>query len=307
MTRVVQHLSRFFRQIGDVAGVDADALLGGLQFVEDPDGVGNAALQHVVGVDQQRAVIGIMLCVSGERFVLGVEQLHPGVGHGAQRGDAVFGFADRAGRAGNAADVGCPRAEDGRGCAVGSAGTEFHDRPAFRSPHDAVRLRGDQALVGDQQQRHRLDELRLDRGASDHDDGFVGEHRRALGHRPDVAGEFEMTQVIQEFVAESLLFQERQIVFRELDVLQIVDEGFEACRDDVAAVFGISAVEQVEINDLIAHPFQKIAVCHGQLVKVGEHGEVLLVHRGPPKAFFSDTGRYTIRLLSRPPRACLSR
>ena len=58
------------------------------------------------------------------------------------------------------------------------------------------------ALVVNGEQQEGFEQLGLDgRGADDHD-GLAREDGRALGHGPDVAGEFEMPQIVQEGLGE---------------------------------------------------------------------------------------------------------
>ena len=50
-----------------------------------------------------------------------------------------------------------------------------------------------------------LDELGLDGGGADGEEGLPGEDGRALRHRPDVAGEAEGAQIVQKVLAEAAL------------------------------------------------------------------------------------------------------
>ena len=203
---LVEHAPRLLGEVGHVAGVEADAALGdaeGLQdLVEGAYGVGHAAAQGVVGVHEQGGVLRVGAAVGAEGVELGGEHLDPGVGHGAARGDAVYLVGEHAGRAGAAADVGGPGPEHGGVRALGAAGAELEHDPPVRGSDYAVGLCGDEALVVYREQQEGLDQLRLDgRGADDHD-GLAREDGRALGHGPDVAGEFEMPQIVQEGLGE---------------------------------------------------------------------------------------------------------
>ena len=60
----------------------------------------------IIGVHQQRGVVGVDLAVGLEGLILTVEHLDPGVGHGAAGGHAVQLVGDGAGGSGTAADVG---------------------------------------------------------------------------------------------------------------------------------------------------------------------------------------------------------
>ena len=92
-TGIVEHFACLLRQVGNVAGVEADAAvrdaLRPQHFVECADGVRNAGLQAVVGVHKQGSVVGIRLAVGAEGVELGVKHLHPGVRHRAAGVHAV--------------------------------------------------------------------------------------------------------------------------------------------------------------------------------------------------------------------------
>lgn len=185
-------------------------------------------LDDVVGVHEENAVVGVDLRVVFEGVVLAVEHLHPAVGHRAHRGNAVVAVGDRAGGRRAAADVGRARAQDRRVVALGAAGAEFGDRPPLGGAAHAVGLGRHERLVVDGEQHHRLDHLRLDDRAAHHHDRLVGEHRRALPHRPDVAGEPEILQVGQERLAElSLAAQKLDVLLGEFQILDVLDQLLE--------------------------------------------------------------------------------
>ena len=96
--------------------------------------------------------MGIKLAVSLKSFQFRGEHLDPGMGHGAGCRYAVQRVGQGAGRSLDAADISRPGADDRTGDALGPAGTELHHRPAFRGPHDAVSLGGNQGLVVNGQQ-----------------------------------------------------------------------------------------------------------------------------------------------------------
>ena len=190
---LVQHLARLAGEIGNVAGVQADAAFGNAQraehLVEGPDGVGHAGAQGVVGVDQQNGVGRVGLAVGAEGVQLAVEHLHPGMGHGAAGIDAENLIRHGAGCPGTAADIGRASAEDGAVGALRPAGAELQHGAALGRAADAVRLGGNQTLMIDGQQEIGLQQLRLNRGGTHGHQRLLGEDRGALGHGPDVAGE----------------------------------------------------------------------------------------------------------------------
>ena len=224
-----------------------------------------------------------MGCRSGacrEGVVLGVEHLHPGVGHRAERGHAVELVRDGAGRADAAADVGGACADDGGGGALRAAGAEFHHAAALGRAGDAVGLRGDQALVINGQQREGLDELRLDGGRAHNDHRLLREHGRPLRYGVNIAGEAEGAQIFQKFLAENALAaQVRNVLLVKVQILDVFDELLEARRDGKAASVRDRAEINVKIGDAIFEAGLEIAVAHGQLVEIAEHGHVQFFFR----------------------------
>ena len=278
---LIQHLARLAGQVRQVAGIQADTAFGDTQrlehLVERFDGVGDTGLQRVIGVHQQGRVGGIGLAVGLECLVLVVEHLYPGVGHGAAGGHAVHLVRDGAGRTGTAADIGRPRTDNGRVGPLGTAGAELQHRAALGGPDDTVGLGGDQTLVVDGQQGERLDQLRLDGRCADHHQRLLGEHRRTLRNGVDIAGEAEVPQIVQKLLAEQVSPAEiGDVLLGEVQVLDVVDQLLQTCRDGEAAAIGHLAEKHVEIGDALLAAGLKVAVAHGQLIEVTEHGHVQL-------------------------------
>ena len=278
--RFIEHLTRLFRQIGYVAGVDTDTHLGRLHFLEYLDRRRNAGFQHIVGVHQQHAVVRIDFRVLLESGILVRIHLHPAVRHRSQRHNAVISVRDRAGCTGAAADISRARAHDRRVRAMRSAGTEFHDRSALCRAHNAARLGRNHTLVVDAQKHHRLDELCLHHRSSDGHDRLMREDRRSLRHRPDITLELKITQIRKKIFAENIFAaQICDVLIRKSEVLEIVDELFQTRHDRVAAAVRHSAEEHIEIRDIVRHAGFKIAVCHGDFIKICEHRQIhSLVH-----------------------------
>ena len=84
-----------------------------------------------------------------------------------------------------------------------------------------------------------------------------------------------MLQILQEFFAEAALgVKVVDVAVIEVKVLDVVDDLFQSCRDGKAAAVGHRAEENVEVANLVLHSRLKIAVAHGQFVKVAEHGMI---------------------------------
>ena len=283
IARRVQHLARLDGQVRNVARVQADTLgahaHGRQHLVGHADGVGHARLEHIIGIDQEDAVVRVDLGVGLERLVLRVKHLHPGVRHGAARRDLVVAVGQHAGRALAAADVGCARAVDRTVVALCTARTELEHGPALGRTGDAAGLGSDQGLVVDGQKDHRLDKLRLHHRPGNRHDRLTREDGRALGHRPHVALELEMGQVVQKLLVKTAAAaQVIDVLLCKVQVLKIMYELLHARHHGIAAAVRHPAEKHIEIGAPVAHPFLEIAVGHGELIKVGQHGQVFVVH-----------------------------
>ena len=286
IARLVQHAPGLPGEVGQVAGIQPDAVIAGLDapglhLVKDPDGVGHAGLQHIVGVHQQYAVVRVDLgeLAEGGQLVLIVH--HPAVGHGAAHGDVELLPGGDGGGAGDPADVAGPRAQHGGVVVVGPAGAEVGDGPALGGTDDAVGLRGDQGLVVHLGQQLGFDHLRLHQVGHHGDDRLVGIHHRALREGVDVAGEAEFAQIVEKLLLEQLQAPQVGDVLRvEAHALQVLQYLLKAGEDGEAALVRVAAVEHVEGHPMALLLLGEIAVGHGQLVQVHHHADVAAVEYG---------------------------
>ena len=177
-----------------------------------------------------------------------------------------------------AADIGSPCAQNGSIRTLRPAGTKLQHRPPLCRPGDSVGLGGNQALMVDAEQKIGFDELRLDSGGTHRQNRLSGEHRRALRHCPDVAGEAEIGKIIQELLTEHIAAaQVGNILLRKMQILDILDNLLQTCRDGEAAAVGTAAEKQVKIGNPVAVAGGKIALTHGQLIEIAEHGQIQFV------------------------------
>ena len=129
-------------------------------------------------------------------------------------------------------------------------------------------------MVQDQQDIG-LDKLRLDGGRTHRQDRLLREDGRTLRHGVDVAREAEALQIPQKALVEQLASaQIFDVLGGEVQILDILDDLLQTGRDGEAAVVRHVAVKDVKIADLILHPADEVAVAHGQLVKIAEHGHI---------------------------------
>ena len=200
------------------------------------------------------------------------------MGHGTAGVDAEELVGNGAGSTVAAADVGSAGTQDGCVSALSPAGTEFQNGTALGSPDDPVGLGRDQALMVDAQQDVGLDQLGLDGRRPDSDDGFSGEHGGSFGYGPDVAGEPEIGQIGQEFLAEDLAAPEIFDIFRvKMQVLHILDDLLQTCGNGESAPVRTLAEEHIKIGDAVLIAVCEIALAHGQLIEIAQHGQIQLV------------------------------
>ena len=199
------------------------------------------------------------------------------MGHSTAGGHAVHLVRKCAGRTGYAADIGRAGAHDGGVRTLRAAGAEFQHRPAPGGPLDAVGLSGDEALMVDGQQGEGLDELGFDGRCAHHHQRLLGKYRRALGDGIDIAGETEVTEIGQKFLAEDAAApQVGDVLLREVQVLDVVDELLQSRRDGEAAAVRHLPEKYIEIHDAILVAGLEIPVAHGQLVEIAKHSHVQL-------------------------------
>ena len=207
------------------------------------------------------------------------------MGHGAAGRDAEELVGNGAGRALTAADIGRPGAGDGTVGALGPAGTEFQHRSPLGRPDDAVGLGGNEALVVDGQQQEGLDQLGLNGLGPDGDHRLPGKDGRTLGDGPNVAGEFEIPQIVQKLLGEQIFALEvGNILLTEMKVFDIVDQLIQTRADGKAALVGHVPEKDVKVGDAVLVTSLEIAVAHGQLIEIAEHGHVQLlfcIHHAP--------------------------
>ena len=279
--RRVEHGAHALRQVGEVARVDAHALEPFAQRIEHvlggANGVRNARVYDVVGIDEEDGIVGVRLGILLECRVFVVIVHDPAVRHRAADGDAEELTREHRRRRGRAADVGGACAVDGGVDVVCAACAEVgNDAPACR-PHDAARLRRDERLVVDLGEERRLDELRVDDGRGHGEDRLFGVHDRAFAKRADVACEAVVREVVEEvFVEERERAQVVDVSRREVHRLDVLNDLLKPREDGKAAAVGVAAEEDVEggacFPSLLA--LAEIAVGHRQLVEIHHHRDV---------------------------------
>ena len=187
-------------ELGEVAGVDANgrqALAHRFHLLGNRNGM-LATLAYVVGVDEQRAILGARLGKGAEGLELGVEAHDPAVRMRAKDGNTVAAAGEHIGRRGAAGNV--ARARDGQPAigTLGAAQAKLGNGTAVRRQHHARRLGGDKRLEADDVEQRRFEQLALQRGTGDANHGFARKDELALGDGVDVYMCTKIAQVVEE-------------------------------------------------------------------------------------------------------------
>ncbi len=334
---LVQQAGRLNAEVGQVAGVEADAhrfVTTPPQLLEHGHRVGDPALEGVDGVDQQQALVGVQLGVGAEGSQLalagGHEDLDHAVGMCALRGDVQHvGDADVGGEVGTT---------DQRrsGARVGSLlraapHPELQHRPLPPALVDPGGLGGDEGLVVEVVEQRRLQHLCHRQRAPHHGERHVGMHHPPLGDRvhADRLEAAVTPQPVKEVVAEDPIAatpglppQIVDVLVTEVRLAHPVEQPFQTRVHAVArlvpSVVGVAAEEVVELHRDLVEALAEVELGHGQLVEVGEedalrsrslvglHGRAALLRHGALDRSRRHRARWDHPLLlsgsGRPPR-----
>ena len=282
---LVEHLAGLEAQVGQVARVQPDAQQVVAQLAQEAPGLDGVAhaVERVVGVDQQHAVVGQGPGEGLEGRRLALERHHPRVGVGAAHGDAeqLPGQHVRGGRA--APHVGRPGGRQRAVEALGPPQPELQDGLVAGGDGQPRGLGGDQALEVDHVDQGRLEDLALqDRPAHAHQ-RLVGEDHRPLGDGRHLAGQAQPAQVVEEGPLEQRApvgtgqrGQVVEVVGLEAEAPQVLDQARDAAGHREAAAVGLGAEGEVE-DGLAPGRAPPVAVGHGELVEVGQERQRGLV------------------------------
>ena len=240
-----------------------------------------AALAHVIGVDEQRTVLGARLGKGTEGLELGIEAHDPAVRMRAKDGNTVAATGEHIGRRRTAGNV--ARARNGQAAigALGTAQAKLGNGTAVRRQHHARRLSGDKCLEADDVEQRCLEQLTLQRGAGDAHHGLARKDELALGDGVDIYMRTKIAQVVEESRLEHRAAGrglERgevvDILGRKAQVLDQLGQLGGAAHDGVGATKGMVAVKRGKTTLFIGLAALPQALGHSELVQIGEHCNV---------------------------------
>ena len=166
--------------------------------------------------------------------------------------DAVNLIRNGTGSAITAADVGSAGTQNGCVSALGTTGAEFQNGTALGCADNTVGLGCNQALMVDTQQQECFDELCLNGRSTNGDDRLVGENGSTFRHSPYVASKAEVCQICQEFIAEQIsATQVFDVLCREMEILDVIDDLFQACSNRETTAVRATPEEQIKICDAV--------------------------------------------------------
>ena len=127
------------------------------------------------------------------------------------------------------------------------------------------------------EQQHGFYKLGLNHRPAHRNNGLPGEDGSALGHGPHVAAKFKIGQILQKALAKNpLRAQKVDILLGKVQLLHIFNQLLHPRHNGKAAPVGHMAEKHIEIGDGFFKTVFKIAVGHGDFIKIGEHGQVFL-------------------------------
>ena len=232
---------------------------------------------HVVGIDEERTVVGARARESTERLELGIEAHHPAVRVRAEDRNAVLapGKDVRGARAaGHVARAGHGHAAIG---SLSSAQAELRYRASLRRLDHARSLCCHERLEANRVKKRRLEHLALERRAAHAHHGLAREHELALGHGVDIHMHTEVAQVVEEAGLEQRTARRRferpkvgDVLVGEAKVLHQIGQVGGAAHHRVRAPKGMVAVECGEAILLVHLAALPEPLGHGELVEVRE-------------------------------------
>ena len=240
-----------------------------------------AALTHIVGVDEQCAVLGARLGKGTEGLELGIEAHHPAVRMRAKDGNTVAATGEHIGRRGTAGNVARARNSQAAIGALGAAQAKLGNGTAVRRQHHTRRLGGDKCLEADDVEQRRLEQLALQRRAGDAHHGLARKDELALGDGVDVHMRTKIAQVVEEsrlkHRAAGRGLERGEVVDvlrRKAQVLDQLGQLGGTAHDGVGATKGMVAVKRGKTTLLIGLAALPQALGHSELVQIGEHCDV---------------------------------
>ena len=198
--------------------------------------------------------------------------------HCSERRYAVADVGNCAGSTAAAGDVCRTRAVNSAVRTLCTARTEFHNRSAFRRADNSVCLCRDEALMVDCEKKHCFDKLRLHNRTFHLNNRLAGENRCSLLNRPYVALKFKVFKIVQKLAAEHIFgAQKSYVAFVKMKIFKIINQLFNACHNGKSASVGDFAEEHIKANFSVAKAFFKVAVCHGDFIKICEHCVICVI------------------------------
>ncbi len=153
--------------------------------------------------------------------------------------------------------------------------TEFHDGVPLGRVCDARRLGRDEALMIDQAEQRRLQQLRLDDRRGDADKRFPRKDDAPFRNGVNVSVKAKVREILQKILPEQVKpAQIFDILLGKAEIFHIFNGLLQPRRDGEGGVKRIFTVEQVEDRDLVFFVVYIIPLHHGQLIQIGHERQI---------------------------------
>ncbi|GIW40079.1 MAG: hypothetical protein KatS3mg076_0656 [Candidatus Binatia bacterium] len=194
------------------------------------------------------------------------------MGHRPEDGDAPPLAGEHVAGSGRSGEIARPSRFHPGVRAVCPPGREVHDAAPSGRVDAAGRFGGQKCAEVELVDHESFDDLALDQGCRDLENGFVDEEHRAFGHRENVPLEAHGGEKAEEVPRKKARRPEVGELFPgEPEGLEVFEHFFEPRRDEIASVRWIGPHEEAEGGGLV-HAALEIHRGHGELVEVGEKG-----------------------------------
>lgn len=157
--------------------------------------------------------------------------------------------------------------------------TELHDPIASGGKAYPGCLGGDQALVVYDVEQSRFDELGFHDRSDDLDQRFSGKDNSTFRDCINISRKTEILQIVKKVLRKDIQSGQVAYVFLgEMKVFDVLDSLFQPGSYGLAAASRVGAVKNIKNYSFILVLVLKIALHHGELIKIGEQGQAVSVH-----------------------------
>ena len=275
----IEHLAGPLAEERQIPAVDANPcqpVAPLFQFLGNLDRILQSALQHIIGVHQQDAVIREGSRIRSKSLELGSERLHPAVGVRSSRRHSKGRATEQVGGAVRPTDIGPPARPHGPVRPLRPAQAELHDGSVSGSLPQARCLGSHKRLKVDMAEQYGLYHLALDQPPCHLDQRLVRKDDGAFRYGADVPLESKLGETLEECFRKeararraSEQLQEGNILVAEAQRHHGMDGILQPRCYGITAAKGVVTKIQVECRRIVRIPLLQVAGTHRELIEVG--------------------------------------